>query len=311
VEYLKDPLAYSTSIFLSLSDLHNIRSFHSGYLDRFNSSQIKTTGNYRFISMSTQQTAKTRRIAHADGTTFAYRKIGATSGTPLLFLMHFRGTMDHWDPLLINIIAAERTVILVDYQGVGQSIPGTVKSTIKEMAADVHKFLALTGIRKVDLLGFSIGGMVAQLVALNADPKFLEVRKVILCGTTPSAGPDLQTSPNQQGMAIHAQAKIVGLSDMATLFFPSTKEGVYAAEAYWDRLHERDVTSSGEKRSEYLSQHFLDGGEGLKNMLNTLIEWSTPEKSQELNGSYDRLPEMKVPVLVANGHVSSLRNLPR
>jgi pimeloyl-ACP methyl ester carboxylesterase len=254
--------------------------------------------------MSNQQTAKTRYVTHEDGTKFAYRRIGATTGTPLLFLMHFRGTMDHWDPILINAVAAERNAILYDYQGVGQSIPGVVKSTIKEMAADVQRFLTLIGVTEVDILGFSIGGMVAQLVALNADAKVQKVRKVILCGTSPSAGPDIQMTQNQAGVATHSGAKQVELSDVATLFFPSSKEGDYAAEGYWDRMHERDATSSGEERSQYLSHSFSDRGDGMKNMLNALMCFLTPETSQGFDGSYSRLADLTMPVLIANGHVS-------
>jgi pimeloyl-ACP methyl ester carboxylesterase len=254
--------------------------------------------------MSTQQTAKTRYVTHPDRTKFAYRRIGATTGTPLLVLMHFRGTMDHWDPILINTIATDRNVILYDYQGVGRSIPGVVRSTINEMAADVLKFLALIGVTKIDILGFSIGGMVAQLIALNNDTKLLEIRKLVLCGTCPSAGPDIQATTNGAGVAEHSGAKRVELSDVATLFFPSSKEGEYAAEGYWDRMHERRVACSGEERAQYLSHDLLDGGEGMTNMLSALTKFLTAETSQGYDGSYNRLSELKMPVLIANGHVS-------
>jgi pimeloyl-ACP methyl ester carboxylesterase len=237
-------------------------------------------------------------------TKLSYHALEASTGNPLLFLMHFRGTMDHWDPLLINAIAAQRNVILYDYQGYGRSTPADVKTTIYDMATDVLRFFELIGVTSIDVLGFSIGGMVAQLIALNANPKTLEVRKIVLGGTAPSAGPDLQTSPNQAGIVTHAGAKQVAVSDVEVLFFSPSREGKCAAEGYWSRLHERDLASSGEERIQYLSHDLIDGGAGMGKMLNALVEWATPDTSQELKGSYNRLADLKIPVLVANGHVS-------
>ncbi|KAF8857220.1 alpha/beta-hydrolase [Acephala macrosclerotiorum] len=118
--------------------------------------------------MTTHQTAKTQFIKPKD-ITFAYRRFGnaSTNKTPLLFLIHFRGTMDFWDPLLINSIAAKRPVILFDNAGVGQS-SGSVDDTFPKMAAHVLDFLSALEIKKVDILGFSMGGHVAPLVYLNA-----------------------------------------------------------------------------------------------------------------------------------------------
>ncbi|PKK54432.1 hypothetical protein CI102_918 [Trichoderma harzianum] len=198
--------------------------------------------------MSTQQTAKTQYVQASNGAKYAYRRIGAATETPLLCLGHFRSTMDHWDPLLINTIAARRNVILYDYPSAGRST-GQVASTIRQMAADVHTFLGLIGLTEVDILGFSIGGMVTQLVGLNA---------------------------------------------------PSTIN--YAAQGYWERIHERGVESSGEEHVKFLSDGLTDGGDGMNTMRNGITEFFTPETSQGLNGSYDRLADLKMPVLVANGH---------
>ncbi|KAH8816441.1 Alpha/Beta hydrolase protein [Xylogone sp. PMI_703] len=253
--------------------------------------------------MSTQQTAKTRYAIHPDGTKFAFRRIGGTTGTPLLFLMHFRATMDHWDPLLINAIASKRNVILYDYQGVGWSTPGTVKSSFREMAADVHKFLALIGVNEVDVLGLSIGGMVTQLVALNADPKVLKVRKVILCGTSSSVGADNWANPNLDGVERHSGSAQMGLEDMRILFFPPSQEGEHAAVAYWARIHERDVASCGEEHAKWLSYDMIDAGEGMNAQRAAIVKYFTPgPSSQGLDGTYDRLADLKSPVLVANGY---------
>ncbi|KAL7933111.1 Alpha/Beta hydrolase protein [Trichoderma chlorosporum] len=186
--------------------------------------------------------------------------------------------MDHRDPLLINTVAARRNLILYDYPGVGRST-GQVTSTIRQMTADVHTFLSLIEVTKVDVLGFSIGRIVTQLVVLNA-PATINVRKLVLCGT----GPHME------------------LPQMRILFFPMTKEGEYAAQVYWERIHERDVESSSEEHVKLLSDGLTDGGDGMNTMRNEITEFFNPGTSQGLNGSYDRLADLKMPVLVANGH---------
>ncbi|OPB43814.1 hypothetical protein A0O28_0021320 [Trichoderma guizhouense] len=250
--------------------------------------------------MSTQQTAKTQYVQAPNGAKYAYRRIGAATGTPLLCLGHFKSTMDHWDPLLINTIAARRNVILYDYPGAGRST-GQVASTIRQMAADVHTFLGLIGVTEVDVLGFSIGGMLTQLVGLNA-PSTINVRKLVLCGTGPSAGPESVPTPNMAGVLEYSGAKHMELPQMRILFFPMTKEGEYAAQGYWERIHERGVESSGEEHVKFLSDGLTDGGDGMSTMRNGITEFFTPETSQGLNGSYDRLADLKMPFLVANGH---------
>jgi pimeloyl-ACP methyl ester carboxylesterase len=113
----------------------------------------------------THQTAKTLYASNG-GIQYAYRRFGTDTGVPLLFFIHFRGTMDFWDPLLINSIAKRRPVILFDNAGVGQS-SGEVADTIAGMAGHAIKFLAAINVERVDLLGFSMGGYIAPLVALN------------------------------------------------------------------------------------------------------------------------------------------------
>lgn len=118
----------------------------------------------------TQQTAPTRYVeSPRTNIKFAYRCFGKDSGIPFVFLIHFRGTIDHWDPLVINALAEQRQVILVDYPGVGKST-GTVPTSAKDYAAHIIDFLNLLGFSVVDLGGFSIGGIFAQSIALNSRP---------------------------------------------------------------------------------------------------------------------------------------------
>lgn len=133
--------------------------------------------------MSTQQTAKTQYV-DVNGVKLAYRRFGRSTGIPLVMHIHFRGTMDHWDPALINPLAEAREIILLDNSGVGKS-SGEVPDNYTAWAKVVIDLVGALDIKKIDMLGFSMGGFVAQLVALNA-PHL--VRCLILAGTGPSAG---------------------------------------------------------------------------------------------------------------------------
>ncbi|RBA18328.1 hypothetical protein FPRO05_10623 [Fusarium proliferatum] len=250
--------------------------------------------------MATQQTAKTQYVKSPNGATFAYRQIGNASGIPLVLLTHFRGTMDKWDPAIVNSFAKNRRIITVDYAGVGLST-GDVATSMRQSAADITQFVELIGEKEIDLLGFSIGGYVAQMVALNADPSKVKVRKLILAGTGTSYGPDLVYSQNKDVGSV-AGVKDVDINVFKTLFFPKNAAGDAAAEAWWSRIHERSAATSGEEASLWLSSGYKDGGKGLMGQVTQGHNFTeTPEKSKGEDGAYDRLPDLKIPVLVANG----------
>jgi len=126
------------------------------------------------------QTAPTRFI-EANGIRFAYRRFGRAGGVPLVFNQHFRGTMDHWDPAVTDGLAGNREVILFNNAGVSSS-SGRVPTSFQEMGANAIAFIKALGLTKVDVLGFSIGGMVAQEIAIQAPDL---VRRLILVGTGP------------------------------------------------------------------------------------------------------------------------------
>src|SRR5271154_4596038 len=119
--------------------------------------------------------------------TYAYRHLGAGNGVPLLCLQHFTGTLDNWDPAVTDSLALEREVILFESAGIGRST-GDVPETVAEMAAHAIAFADALSLTQVDLLGFSLGGMVAQEIAL-ARPSL--VRKMILVATAPEGGEDI------------------------------------------------------------------------------------------------------------------------
>jgi pimeloyl-ACP methyl ester carboxylesterase len=140
----------------------------------------------------THQTAPTQFV-EANGIRFAYRRFGKASGAPLVFNQHFRGTMDYWDPAVTDGLAKNREVILFDNAGVS-STSGRVPTTMQEMGANAIAFIKALGPAKVDVLGFSIGGMVAQEIAAQAPDL---VRRLILVGTGPR-GADMSTSKSAE-----------------------------------------------------------------------------------------------------------------
>src|SRR3954453_23776951 len=115
--------------------------------------------------VATYVDAVTHRLSAVHGVDYAYRATGASGGTPLVLLQHFRGNLDNWDPALIDALARGRRVITFDNRGVGAST-GTTPSTIAQMALDAIYFIDALGFGEVDLLGSSIGSFVAQEIAL-------------------------------------------------------------------------------------------------------------------------------------------------
>src|SRR5262249_9375099 len=118
---------------------------------------------------------------------YACRRFGAGPGLPLLCLQHFTGTLDNWDPAVTDPLARDREVILFESAGLGRA-SGTVPETIGGMAAHALAFLDGLGLRVCDVLGFSLGGMVAQQMTLDRPSVF---RRMILVGTAPRGGEDI------------------------------------------------------------------------------------------------------------------------
>src|SRR5205807_4008842 len=121
----------------------------------------------------------------ADGVEFAYRELGTSNpGTPVIFLIHLAAVLDNWDPRVVDGFAAKRRVIAFDNRGVGAS-SGSPATSIEQMAKDAIAFIKAMGFKQVDLFGFSMGGMIAQEIALM-EPQL--VRKITIAGTGPAVG---------------------------------------------------------------------------------------------------------------------------
>ena len=136
---------------------------------------------------NTHQTAPTQ-FAEANGIRFAYRRFGRPNGVPLVFNQHYTGTMDHWDPAVTDGFAKSREVILFNNAGVSSS-SGEVPATFADMGANAVAFIKALGLAKVDVLGFSIGGFVAQEITLAAPDL---VRRLVLVGTAPRGGEGME-----------------------------------------------------------------------------------------------------------------------
>lgn len=179
------------------------------------------------------QDAPTRTIS-AEGTTFAYRDLGPRTGTPVVFLVHLAAVLDNWDPRVVDGIAQHHRVITFDNRGVGAST-GKTPHTIQAMATDAVTFIRALGLDQVDLHGFSMGGMIAQVIA-QEHPAL--VRKLILTGTAPAGGKGVK-----EVVWVAQLDTLRGLLSRQDpkqfLFFTRTDNGKRAGKQFLERLQER------------------------------------------------------------------------
>ncbi len=169
-----------------------------------------------------------------DGVRFAYRRLGPTTGTPVVFLTHLAAVLDNWDPRIVDGIAAEHPVITFDNRGVGAS-SGATPTTIEQMASDAVTFIHALGLEQVDLFGFSMGGMIAQVIA-QEQPQL--VRKLILAGTGPAGGDGIDKVTRISYLDT-ARGLLTRRDPKELLFFTRTANGRTAANEFLARLEER------------------------------------------------------------------------
>jgi pimeloyl-ACP methyl ester carboxylesterase len=226
-----------------------------------------------------QLTAPILTVEGATGTTYAYRRFGPADGPPVVFLQCFRGNLDLWDPILIDTIAAEHDVIMVDASGVGRST-GDTPRTVPDYATDIMTFIAALGLDTVDLFGFSMGGFVAQEIALRRP--YL-VRRLILAGTGPEGGRGMHTwSPDLRS---HLFKDEQDGEDLLALFFAPSETSRAKGTAYIERIFSRtsdadDPTSPATRDAQ----------------VDVIAGWGIPDASR-----LARLQGLRLPTLVANG----------
>jgi pimeloyl-ACP methyl ester carboxylesterase len=166
---------------------------------------------------------------------YAYRRFGRGAAPPLVFLQHFTGTLDNWDPAVTDALAKGREVILFESAGLGRST-GEVPDTIPGMTAHLLAFADALGLTQVDLLGFSLGGMVAQQAALDR-PSL--VRKMLLVGTAPEGGEDIMHLEKPELSRYLQDPKLQGLQVLVKLFFTPSESSQAAGQAFVARLAAR------------------------------------------------------------------------
>src|SRR6202165_497422 len=236
------------------------------------------------MNTDTALTAPTR-VVEAAGIRFAYRRFGDRRGgvpinPPLIFFMHFTGTMDHWDPAVTDGFAQDREVILFDNAGVSSS-SGEVPTSIEEMARHAAAFIDALGITKLDALGFSIGGFVAQQFTMDRPDLG---RKLILVGTGPRGGEEM-ASLTPEGQEIFGAKYDPADEVWLRAFFTPSKRSQAAGRKYLERQRTRKVNRDP-----------LPNERVAPAQLAALQKWGAPAKDP-----YAYLKKITQPTLVVNG----------
>src|SRR6266478_2270707 len=210
----------------------------------------------------THQSAHTQYV-EANGIRFAYRRFGNAAGIPLVFNQHFTGTMDHWDPAVTDGFAREREVIL--FNNAGNAIA----------------FIGALGLSKVDVLGFSIGGLVAQEIAGQAPGL---VRKLVLVGTGPRGGEGMASlTPEAQQIfgASYEEPDHLWLA----VHFTQSEASQAAGRGFLKRFRLRK-----ENRDPEVNEKVAPA------QVEALGKWGI-----QFKGSYDYVKAISQPTLVVNG----------
>jgi len=225
-------------------------------------------------------TAPTQYVTAGDNT-YAYRQFGSGRGLPLLFLQHFTGTLDGWDPAVTDPIAAGRSVILFESAGIGRS-SGKVPDTVAGMADHALKFLEAIGLTQVDVLGFSLGGMVVQVMALKR-PALL--RRIILTGTGPEGGVGVAMD-RPELLKIFVDQNMPMSEKLLKLFFETTETSQSAGRRFVERLarrtRDKDTPATAEAAGAQLA---------------AMAKWA-----KSGGKPYADLKKITQPVLVTNGN---------
>ncbi len=228
----------------------------------------------------THETAPTQYV-EANGIRFAYRRFGKTGGVPIVLNQHYTGTMDYWDPAVTDGLAQGREVILFNNAGIASS-SGEVPTSIPEMGANAIRFIRALDLAEVDILGFSIGGMVAQEIALQAPDL---VRRLILVGT-----------------GLRGGVGIAPMTDEAAAIFSATYD---PPENLWLAVHFSPSAASQAAGRAFLKRKHLRQ-EGRDPEVNDQVG---PRQIEALgkygihyDGVFDYLKDIHQPTLVVQGH---------
>lgn len=235
-----------------------------------------------FAGPATPAAVAATRYVDADGLRFAYRSYGTYQpGQASLILLHrYRATMDDWDPAFIDALAAGRHVIAFDNRGIGAS-GGVVPTTLEQAADDAAAFAAALGLSQIDVLGWSMGGMTAQIMALRHAAL---VRRIVLGGTCPPGNPASKPAPDHW-QAVASKPNYTD-EDLLTIFFTKSEHSRALGRASLARMNLPGMHGAAVKTApEVMAAH--DAAIG--------AFW------QNKNGWFERLSQVRQPALVANG----------
>jgi pimeloyl-ACP methyl ester carboxylesterase len=231
------------------------------------------------MTQHSHQTAPTQFV-EANGIRFAYRRFGRQNGVPLVFNQHYTGTMDHWDPAVTDGFAKDREVILFNNAGVSSS-SGEVPATFQEMGANAVAFIKALGLENVDVLGFSIGGFVAQEITLKAPDL---VRRLVLLGTGPRSGQGMDGSTPEGKRIFGATYDPPDHLWLSVFFTPSPASQAAGCEflkRFRLRLKDRDPEVNDKVAPAQRA---------------AIAKWAAPREHP-----YDYLKTIRQPTLVVNG----------
>jgi pimeloyl-ACP methyl ester carboxylesterase len=231
------------------------------------------------MTQHNHQTVPTQFV-ETNGVRFAYRRFGKAAGVPLVFNQHFTGTMDHWDPAVTDGFAKDREVILFNNAGVSSS-SGEVPSTIEKMGDNAVAFIKALRLRKVDVLGFSIGGFVAQEIALQAPDL---VRRLVLVGTGPRGGEGMATlTPEAQEIFGASYDKPDHL--WLRVHFSKSEKSQAAGREFLTRFRLRAANRDPEVNEKVAPAQ-----------IEAISEWGAPREK-----AFEYLKSIRQPALVVNG----------
>ncbi|CAJ1182993.1 alpha/beta fold hydrolase [Companilactobacillus nantensis] len=221
--------------------------------------------------------AENKRILASNSVEYVYRELGEKNGVPIIALNHLSANLDNWDPVIIDGLAKDHWIITFDYQGVGGST-GNVPDTIQGMAEDTVNFINALGFSRVNILGFSMGGMVAQEL-MEQKPALVE--KAILAGTGPRGGQGISDIIKISDFEL--LRAIANFKDVKTyLFFTRTSNGKNSASAFISRLKIRK--DNRDKTINWFAY---------RKQLHAIKRWGEDSKAD--------LSKIKQPILVVNG----------
>ncbi|MBB6271737.1 pimeloyl-ACP methyl ester carboxylesterase [Pedobacter cryoconitis] len=245
-------------------------------LGLINFGDIQAQQKNKTVLIDYHQNAPTKFI-EAGGTKYAYRSFGNNTGIPLLLLQHFTGTLDNWDPAITNGLARHFQVILFDNKGIGAS-QGQTPDNIEAMAQDAISFIKALGLKKVNILGFSMGGFIAQQLILD-EPAL--VNKLILAGTGPKGGTGIADIITP----LTASSKLGDNDQKLFLFYTHTSASRKMGQQALNRIYKRKKNRDRETT-----------GPAIQAQLKSILSWGQPD-AEALNN----LKKIKLPVLVING----------